>query len=121
MIDKQQIDNAIGAHGMWKARLYQAIHTGKSEFQPEKVKVDNLCDFGKWFYTLLPTERSSPKGKTIQDLHAKFHAEAARVLDLALTGKKQEAEIAIGLGSNFANLSAALTQQMMAWKNESVK
>jgi len=43
----EEITKAIGAHGMWKQRLRQAIDTGKSEFTVERVRPDNLCDFGK--------------------------------------------------------------------------
>ena len=116
MVDPETIQKAIGAHGMWKARLKTAIATGKSEFQVTNVKVDNLCEFGKWLYALPVQERTSPAGKAVQDLHAKFHQEAAKVLDLALRGQKADAEKAIELGSEFAKTSADLTRAMMNWQ-----
>jgi len=52
MITTQDLDMAIGAHAMWKMRLANAIASGKSEFVPERIEPDNLCDFGKWLYDL---------------------------------------------------------------------
>ena len=46
-----------------------------------------------------------PSWKDILVLHAEFHAEAARVLDLALDGKKAEATSALATGSRFADTS----------------
>ena len=42
-----QIKSAIGAHGMWKVRLDQAIEKGSSEYTVAGVQVDNQCAFGK--------------------------------------------------------------------------
>jgi hypothetical protein len=112
-----EINKAIGAHAMWKQRLRQAIDSSGSEFTVERVRPDNLCDFGKWLYSLSITDQQSTHWKTVKELHAKFHIEAARVLDLALKGKKQEAEKALNLGSDFAKASADLTTAMMKWKS----
>ena len=45
------ITKGIGAHGMWKQRILDAIKTGKSEWTPEIVCQDNQCEFGKWLYS----------------------------------------------------------------------
>ncbi len=113
----EEINKAIGAHGMWKQRLREAIDTGKSEFTVERVRPDNLCDFGKWLYSLPPGDQTSTHWKTVKELHAKFHAEAARVLGLAVNGHKQEAEKALSTGSNFVKISSELTGTMMKWKD----
>ena len=47
---KEEINKAIGAHGMWKFRLDQAVEKGTSEFTVDNVRKDNLCDFGRWLY-----------------------------------------------------------------------
>ena len=116
MSSVDEISKAIGAHAMWKQRLRDAIDTGKSEFSASNVKPDNLCQFGKWLYGLSPTDRTSAHWTTVKDLHAKFHATAGAVLELALQGKRQEAEKAFGLNSPFANASSDLTSAMMRWK-----
>jgi len=117
MTAREQIDKAIGAHGMWKARIRQAMETGKSEFNPAVVKADNNCDFGKWLYgDIAPELKKSPLYKTILQYHAEFHVEASRVLQLALSGKKDEAEKGIVSSSKYAAISASLTASMMEWK-----
>lgn len=53
----------------------------------------------------------------MQDLHAKFHVEASDVLDLALKGKKKEAEERMSATGIFAKYSSALTAAMIRWKD----
>lgn len=65
MIIKEEIDQTIGTRGMWKARLKQAIETGKNEV--------------------------SAHFRSVRDLDPEFHECAARVADLAVTGNKNEA------------------------------
>jgi methyl-accepting chemotaxis protein len=113
-----EIDNAIGAHGMWKQRLRSAIQEGRSEFTVSGTKVDNACAFGKWLYSLPQSEKSSLNWTTVQKLHARFHEETANILGLALTSNKTDAENALtGINSEFASISAELTRAMGKWKS----
>ena len=116
MSHSQEIDNALNAHGAWKQRLLSAIEAGSSEFQVPAVKVDNGCAFGKWFYALPMDMRSSEHGVKVQKLHAAFHQEAARILELAVNKKKAEATAAIGLGSQYSNTSGQLAMALNSWK-----
>ncbi|MCX6122694.1 MAG: CZB domain-containing protein [Ignavibacteriales bacterium] len=116
MLHPEEIKNAIGAHGKWKQRLRRAIETGNSDFIVDKLKIDNQCEFGKWLYSLSLDEKSSSYWPTIQQLHANFHIEAARLLELATQGKQQEALDAMLIGSDFARLSSQLTMAMVKWK-----
>jgi hypothetical protein len=116
MANVDEINKAIGAHGMWKQRLRQAIDAGQSEFTVERVRPDNQCDFGKWLHGLPPTDKSSAHWKSVQDLHARFHAEAARVLEHALKGHKEKADDGLSPDSSFAKVSLELTAAMMKWK-----
>jgi len=122
MAQVQEIEKAIGAHGMWKARLKAAIDTGKSEMPVETIRVDNQCEFGKWLYgaTLSAQDKTSPHYSKVKELHAQFHKTAARVAALALSGKKAEAEKMIASGGEYAEASAKLTGAMMEW-DKSVK
>ena len=79
----------------------------------DKVKPDNVCDFGKWLHGLPPNDKVSNHWKTIQKLHAELHQTAAGVLGNALGGKKSEAEKGVAMGSAFANVSGQLTTAMM--------
>lgn len=116
MSTKDAITKGIAAHGMWKQRLLDAIVTGKSEWTPTIVCQDNQCEFGKWLYSCNAGEKSSPHYEKIRQLHADFHKNAATVLDLALHGKRQEAEENISDQSDYSTTSANLTREMMNWK-----
>jgi hypothetical protein len=115
---KEEITKAIGAHGMWKARLRTAIDTGKSDTNVADAGKDNGCAFGQWLYG--PTIDATAKGggdfKEVQKLHAEFHKAAGQVLQLALQGKKTEAEKLLALDGGFSDVSARLTSAMMRWQ-----
>ncbi len=119
MSNVEQINKAVAAHGMWKARLRQAIDAGKSDFTPAGVSVDNQCEFGKWLYSLPAGEHQGSNWQKVHDLHAKFHREASRVLGLAVSGKKAEADEGLATGSPFAKISLELTGAMIEWKKAS--
>lgn len=118
MSKAEEIKKAIGAHGMWKVRLRSAVDTGKSEFTVDKVKADNNCDFGKWLHGLPEGEKKSLSWTKVRDLHAKFHVEAAKILESALAGKKEAAAKGLDTASEFSKLSANLTGAMMSWEKE---
>ena len=114
---QNQIKKAISAHGLWKVRLKKAINTRSSEFEVENVRSPHLCEFGKWLDAEKPKLVAYPFYEKVCQLHAQVHEETARVMRLALGGKKEEASKAIALGSHFSTISAHLTQQMVNWKN----
>jgi methionyl-tRNA formyltransferase len=120
MTTHQQIVKAIGAHGMWKARLQQAIDHGASDASVTAVRQDNQCDFGKWLYSvdLSADAKRSPHYQNCRHLHRQFHLAASKVLTLALANKKEEATRAMGSTGEFATSSAALTKAMMDWEKE---
>lgn len=112
-----EIEKALQAHGMWKHRLQAAIETGKTEHSVGTVKVDNACAFGKWLYSLPASEQGSETWKTVQKLHASFHEEAGRILDLALTNRKTEAVTALTDNTGrFATSSEELTTILLKWR-----
>ena len=114
----RQIDAAITAHDEWKARLLAAIESGSSEFQPETVRADHLCEFGKWFDSLGKESRGSLHVERVGALHAQFHEAAARVLDLALTGHRAQALTSLGFGSDYTRASVLLVDEMQLWRAE---
>lgn len=113
---KDAITKGIGAHGLWKQRILDAIKTGKSEWTPEVVCQDNQCEFGKWLYSCSKQDQASPHYSKVKHLHADFHKEAAKVLKMALDGKKKDAEVAVGDNSQYKSISGNLTREMMSWK-----
>jgi hypothetical protein len=66
---KEQIKAAIGAHGLWKGRLTNAIDTGKSDWTVADVQSDYNCAFGKWLHGL-GAESNCAKCTTCKELHA---------------------------------------------------
>jgi len=115
---KDEITKAVGAHGLWKNRLIQAIDSGTSEFDPAAVGKDNQCEFGKWLYGDGAHFKGASYDK-VRKLHADFHTEAANVLRLATAGHRPEAHKALERESTFTKTSAALTSAMMTWAKES--
>jgi Chemoreceptor zinc-binding domain len=110
---EEQIQAAVGAHGMWKARLRDAIETGKSDFVVDTVKRDDVCDFGRW---LKSAGHAGADHEKVRQLHASFHSEAAKVLQLATTGKKPDAIASMAFGGTFSKTSSALVVALKGWQ-----
>lgn len=110
-----QINLAIGIHGLWKSRIKAAIKTGKSEWKPHFVIPCANCDFGKWLEDLEDTKRTEEFNK-VYTIHSSFHKEAGRVLALAISGQKTLAEVAVAEDSEYQKLTSNLTMAMIAWK-----
>ncbi len=114
-----QIDNAIQVHTDWFLRLRRAIESGQSEFDPDIVKTDYNCVFGKWLYREVPQEyRSTAIYFEIKDLHARFHTAAGHVLLLALTGKKEQALQDLEAGTEIRKISLALIMKCNECKEQ---
>ena len=118
MINVDMIQKAIAAHSSWKARLKSAVASGKFDVTPADIKVDNRCEFGKWLYSseFSAAEKQTQNYRRAVDLHAKFHQEAARVVEWATSGHKDEAEKAMGLEGSYTNASSALTKELVEWR-----
>jgi hypothetical protein len=95
-----------------------AASTGKFDVTPTAVKADNQCEFGKWLYgtQMSASEKQSPHYAPVKQLHAQFHQEAAKVVELATAGKKIEAEKAIAIGSSYTKVSTSLTSEIVKWR-----
>jgi hypothetical protein len=106
----KKIDQVIWAHSRWKVHLKEAIKTGKSDFTVEEVRNPHACPFGQWLDS--KEGRTLPHYSEIVQLHQDFHQEAAEILNLALSGQKEEAASRVQLGSNFNQLTAKLVNQL---------
>ena len=111
---KDQITAAIGAHSLWRNRLQDAIRAGKSDLDATKVERDDQCELGKWLHSPLDEATKGPQYRKVCEQHALFHKEAARVLRVALTGKKDDATKL--LDSDFTKISSGLVGLLMEWK-----
>jgi Chemoreceptor zinc-binding domain len=119
LLTVDNLSKAIAAHSGWKARLRSAVVSGKSEIPMSTVRVDNQCDFGKWLYgsELSEKEKATEHHRNVKRLHADFHREAARVLELLMLGKKGDAEQAIAMGGSYTKASTTLIEAMIKWRD----
>ncbi len=113
-----KIDAAIAAHGQWLSRLRKAVKDGVSEFRPGEVRSDNQCPFGRWIYGGFPAElKGSPLFEEVRHVHAQVHVHAATILELALGGRKPDAERLIAPESDFVRISTSLLAKLAALKS----
>jgi hypothetical protein len=91
-----------------KSRLRPAVDTGKFDVTVAIIGADNQCEFGKWLYgaDFSAAEKQTQCFRTAVDLHAKFHREAARVVELATSGHKDQANAAMGLQGSYTKASS---------------
>lgn len=114
----KEINDAIGAHGMWKFRLRTAITSGTADVSSVEAGCDDKCTFGKWIYgnTLDAQTRAGMPYQVIRRLHADFHRTAGRVLAHVERGEKASAE-ALFEGEYVAK-SEKLVRGLTKWKAE---
>lgn len=119
MLDINEISEAIRSHSIWKVRLQDAVDTGKSEFTPDQVRANHLCEFGKWLASRRPAEKSLEDYGKIQAFHERFHIEAANVLQMSIEGQREKAHAALtDIDSEFVYTSAQLINALIAWKRK---
>jgi hypothetical protein len=117
---KDEITDAVGAHGVWKRKLKSAIATGKIDVKISTIQADKQCSFGKWLYgpTITEKQKNSEHYHKVQEFHAAFHEKAAKVAQLAISGEKAHAMKMLEVNGEFTIASAELTTSMMAWLKE---
>jgi len=121
-ITHDQIQHALAGHAAWKNRLVNAIEKRTSEIAVGTARLDDQCAFGKWLHgpTLGRAVKQSADYQKCLGLHRQFHIAAGEVLSLALAGKKDGADRAMGPGSEFARVSDSLASALMAWDKKSL-
>lgn len=107
---------------MWKLNLHTLVQKGKFEAPVTEVK-DNECEFGKWFYgpTITAKHKTSPHYKQVKQLHLEFHDVAARVVNLATEGNKEEAERLMSFDGEFTVISNKLIEALVKWKENFIR
>ena len=110
----QQIRAALTAHELWRSHLVQAALTGRARMTVTEAARVDLCELGRWLARIgdLP---EVPQVAPVRDLHRHFHEEAAAVLELAVTGRKAGAMVAVGPGSRFDEAAVRLSTALRDW------
>lgn len=118
-MSSEAIDRAVCTHGLWKSRLRRAIERGEAERTLASVPHESLCELGRLLQRPeLALGSVAPQHlERLRVLHAEFHRVASKVLDLALTGQKEEALRFIDAHGPFTEVSMLLVREMMAWKH----
>jgi hypothetical protein len=60
--------------------------------------------------------RGSERLAAVKRLHTRFHQATANVAELALAGRRKEAERAVAEGGSFTLASNALLEALRAWQ-----
>lgn len=113
------LHEALGAHGVWKMRLRQAVQNGSSPTPIDEVRRDDCCALGRLLHEqLAPPQRAGADYSAVRDLHRQFHETAADALGLAVAGKAAEATQLIE--GRFASLSTELGTAITHWRHKLV-
>ena len=119
-LDIAVFQKAISTHSAWRGRLKTASASGTLDVPVGTVKADNQCQFGKWLYgaELSAAEKQTGHYRNVKTLHAKFHDEASKVAELAVSGHQAAAEKALSLSGDFSRASTALMDAVRSWGGE---
>ena len=114
----EEINNAIGAHGMWKLRLRTAVSTGRSEMTAKVAGCSDQCTFGKWLAGshLDASVRAGVPYKVVSRVHAEFHQCAGKVLTHVERGDTGSARDL--LEGEYFERTDKLIRALMKWKGE---
>ena len=119
MATTTEIDNAIGAHSMWKMRLKAALETGRMDAPIAALDSDRDCPFGKWLQspTIAPSTKASVHYAKVRELHTQFHRAVVEVATLAVNGRTDLATEMMTTTGAFSQASAKLTVAMQEWRS----
>ncbi len=115
----QEIAKAIGAHGIWKARLNAAIESDRRDFDIAEVGCDHVCAFGQWLHgpTITSEMRGTVEYIAVVQLHSHFHRCAARVLKYVSIGASTSAKVMMAPDGEYSAMSSQLVAAMVQWKD----
>ena len=115
MIDPKEIRQHIAGHGLWKARLRDALDGGAEGLDPDDIRPDDRCAFGKWLRAMPSSTQETAHFKNVKELHRLFHLEAAGIVELIQGGERERAETSIRMRGDFSKRTSRLTRAMVAW------
>jgi hypothetical protein len=112
------LDKAVQAHVAWKMKLSGYFKNPDQSLKASVVGADNQCELGKWLHGEGKQYASHPEYKKLIEEHAKFHREAANLINKADRGEKVTDEIAFGSNSPYSHVSNTVTQSILSLKRK---
>lgn len=112
---KQELHDAIGAHGAWKMRLRTAAQVGGEVLPVSDICDDSRCRFGQWLNRIPATTKGADHLPEIRRLHANFHRAAGNVAQLINAGQVEKGLAELSAGP-FVESSAALSMTLDSWR-----
>jgi hypothetical protein len=111
------IEEAIGAHSRWMSQLREVVFEAHPGVDVESIRAADQCEFGKWLHgpAWSAEEQQSDDYQEVSRLHTEFHELAAQVVELAASGKKNEA-YALFYGE-YVTMSGRLALALRAWQD----
>ncbi len=111
------LEAAVVAHAAWKARLRQAIATGRlpEGTTVEQARRDDVCPFGRWLHAGEGTALDAGRNAEVMAGHADFHRAAAGVLAEVAAGRTDAAQEALTDPDGYAGAARRLTDALLAW------
>lgn len=112
---RQELQDAIGAHGAWNLRLHTAARVGGEALSVQDICDDNRCRFGQWLQRVPASAKGADNLPEIRRLHANFHRAAGHVAQLIKAGQLQKGLAALTAGP-FVETSTALSMTLDSWR-----
>lgn len=105
---------AIAAHAAWRERLAYAIGHRGAGLDVAEIAADDRCDLGRMLTLLGPGHDPDLVG-ALRGEHARFHAHAARIVQMAADGRVAAAQRA--MQGEYELISAELVALLRALAN----
>lgn len=83
--------NAVHWHVSWLQEMLSDIQT-PHKLNPEKIAQDDLCELGRWIYSVSTQVSELPEYKELKSVHAQMHRSVADAVSQAQSGKLRESE-----------------------------
>lgn len=111
--ENREPPSVLESHVLWLARLREHVYGGR-HLDAETAARDDECDVAAWLRHGEGRLRQRPEYWRAVAVHTRFHQRAARVARLANAGRRVEAELELGPGSELRCLSAELVQSVLS-------
>ena len=104
-------DEAIQAHVLWKMKLGDYLRNPDGSLKSQDIQVDNKCELGQWLHSDGSKWNFLPEYSNLLFEHARFHEEAAKVVENVDSGQDVSEETVLGGNSAFSVASAKCSQR----------